>query len=121
METLKLIFKRPYLGDGPIFFATLLLTLYVASFWWLPQWQPNFVSIDPSIWQLVLLAFVAFLLLLPLCWGILTYTVQCIGLPTLTLLFVQFKLLTLWQQFLLYWLSFFSLVFLALLSLMAVL
>ncbi len=121
METLKLIGKRLYLNDRHFFITTVLLILYAASYWWLPQWLPNFASIDPGIWQLVMVALLVFLLVLPLCWGILAYAVQRIGLPALTLIFAQFKLLTLWQQFIIYWLSFFSLVFLALLSLMAIL
>jgi len=85
-----------YLTDF-LFFGFLLLIWFTAPK--IMQFEDsNTGYIDPSIWLLVLLALISFLILLPLCWWLLQRFWMVIGLPALGLMVSQFKLLKLWQQ-----------------------
>lgn len=55
-------------------------------------------SIDPSIWLLILLALISFLMLLALCWWLLMQFWKTLGLPALGLMVSQFKFLESWKQ-----------------------
>ncbi|MBB5438826.1 hypothetical protein HDC92_002507 [Pedobacter sp. AK017] len=68
--------------------------------------------IDPSIWLLVLLAIISFLLILGLCWWLLKRFWMVMGLPGLGSMVLQFNSLQLWQQ-LGFWLASFALLLLA--------
>ncbi|WP_316813236.1 hypothetical protein [Pedobacter heparinus] len=54
--------------------------------------------IDPSIWLLVLLAMISFLIMLALCWWLLKRFWVSMGLPDLGEMVLQFKELMLWEQ-----------------------
>lgn len=54
--------------------------------------------IDPSIWLLILLALICFLMLLTLCWWLLKHFWMMLNLPPLGLMVSQFKFLELWKQ-----------------------
>ena len=55
-------------------------------------------SIDPSIWLLILLALICFLMLLALCWWLLKHFWKALNLPAFGLMVSQFKFLELWTQ-----------------------
>ncbi|MCX2453387.1 hypothetical protein OQX61_19105 [Pedobacter sp. PLR] len=63
-------------------------------------------SIDQSIWLLVLLSIISFLLITGLCWWILNRAWVAIELPPISLMVSQFNTLHLWQQVRLYLASF---------------
>ncbi len=81
-----------------ILFLGLLLLIWFTAPQIMQFEDSNTGYIDPSIWLLVLLALICFLILLPLCWWLLQRFWMVIGLPTLGLMVSQFKLLKLWQQ-----------------------
>lgn len=55
-------------------------------------------QIDQSIWLLVLLAIISFLLMLGLCWWLMQRFWLQIGLPNLGDMVLQFNSLVVWQQ-----------------------
>ncbi|WP_316746918.1 hypothetical protein [Pedobacter gandavensis] len=63
-------------------------------------------TIDQSIWLLVLLSIISFLLLTGLAWWILNQAWMAIGLPAISLMVLQFNTLLLWQQVRLFLASF---------------
>lgn len=63
-------------------------------------------SIDQSIWLLVLLSLICFMLLSGLSWWILQRFWLLNGLPSISILVSQFHTLSLWQQICLLWASF---------------
>lgn len=69
-------------------------------------------QIDQSIWLLVLLALISFLLMLGLCWWLLQRFWTVMSLPDLGIMVLQFNSLQLWQQ-LSFWLASFALLLLA--------
>ncbi|SMD08218.1 hypothetical protein [Pedobacter africanus] len=68
--------------------------------------------IDQSIWLLVLLAALSFMLMTGLCWWLLQRFWLYMGLPELNVLIMDFKQMELWQQ-LSFWLASFALLLLA--------
>ncbi|SMD15072.1 hypothetical protein [Pedobacter nyackensis] len=80
-----------------IFFGLLLLVWFTAPK--IMQFENSTAGyIDPAIWLLVLLAFISFLMILPLCWWLLQRSWRALGLPGLGLMVSQFKFLKIWQQ-----------------------
>ncbi|MNL31880.1 hypothetical protein D3C87_1536950 [compost metagenome] len=69
-------------------------------------------TIDQSIWLLVLLAVISFMLMVGLCWWLLKRAWISLGLPELRVLIMDFKQMELWQQ-LSFWLASFALLLLA--------
>lgn len=63
-------------------------------------------TIDQSIWLLVLLALICFLLLLGFCWWLLGRFWSALGLPQFQEMVSQFNDLVLWQQLGFYYASF---------------
>lgn len=63
-------------------------------------------SIDQSIWLLVLLSLISFLLITGLCWWILNQAWAAIALPPISIMVSQFNTLVLWQQVRLFLASF---------------
>lgn len=82
----------------------------------MPSWIYRFDSTaalpDPGIGYLFLLALLFFLLILALVWKLFNKSWERLGLPDIHYIVGHFKTLNLWQQILLYWLSF-ALIFLA--------
>jgi len=77
-------------------------------------------SIDQSIWLLILLSIITFLLFSALCWWLLKQLWLSLGLPALDQMVLQFNTLTLWQQLIFYWASFALLLLAASLCLTAI-
>jgi hypothetical protein len=63
-------------------------------------------NIDQSIWLLILLSLISFLLVAGLCWWLLQRFWSMSGLPSFTKMVSQFNNLALWQQLSFYWASF---------------
>ncbi|MGY0036429.1 hypothetical protein [Pedobacter sp. NJ-S-72] len=102
-----------------------LLFLFLIFMWclappWLRIFDETAGNIDQSIWLLVLLSLISFLLVAGLCWWLLQRVWQIIGLPLLSDMVSQFKTLTSWQQLSFYWASFVSLLLAASVCLTAI-
>lgn len=63
-------------------------------------------SIDQSIWLLILLALICFLLMLGFCWWLLARFWRAMGLPRFNDMVSHFKDLALWQQLGFYYAAF---------------
>lgn len=88
-----------------------LLFLFLLFLWcfappWLRVFDETAGNIDQSIWLLVLLSLISFLLVVGLCWWLLQRVWQLIGLPLFSDMVSQFNTLLLWQQLSFYWASF---------------
>lgn len=95
------------------------------AFWWAAtEWLGNFTTlavVDSSIWQLMVLGFLLWLISQLLNLYVFGKLLKTIGLPEFTLILSQFSALTLWQKYILYF-ALFALWWLAmLLSMMAIL
>lgn len=77
-------------------------------------------AVDPSIWLLILLSVIAFLLVVALSWWLLHGFWLRMGLPAIGMMVLQFKSLELWQQLGFYWLSFALLLLGSILCLVAI-
>ena len=90
------------------------ITLLICSILLLWQVLPSVIygldstagNIDPSIWLLILLGLITFLLLSTLSWILLKWFWTSLGLPRLSTLFTLFRSLELWQQLSFLWASF---------------
>jgi hypothetical protein len=103
-----------------LLFYTLLVT-WVLGPHVLNYYDPTARSIDQSIWLLIVLALICFMLLLSLCWWIFKNVWKAIGLPSLHMMVSQFNMLSAWQQLSFFWASFALVLLAALGSLSAVL
>jgi hypothetical protein len=63
-------------------------------------------NVDQSIWLLILLSLISFLLICAICWWLLKHCWQMIGLPKINMMVSQFKTLAIWQQLSFLWGSF---------------
>jgi hypothetical protein len=98
-----------------------LLVIWVVGPHVLQYYNPTASSIDQSIWLLIVLAMICFMLLLSLCWWIFKNVWKVVGLPGLHMMVSQFNLLSPWQQLSFFWASFALVLLAALGSLSAVL
>jgi len=98
----------------------LLLATWVFAPGWLRQIDGTVGSIDQSIWLLVVLSLISFMLVIAICWWLLKRFWLMSGLPPISMMVLQFNTLQLWQQLGLYWLSFALLLLAALGSLVAI-
>jgi hypothetical protein len=98
----------------------ILLLIWALAPLGLRQLDQTAGSIDQSIWLLVLLGMICFLLLLALCWWLLQIFWTVMQLPSLKSMVLQFNTLTVWQQLSFYWASFFLLLLAAMGCLCAV-
>ncbi|MDR6785240.1 hypothetical protein [Pedobacter africanus] len=79
----------------PYLIAVIVLLVWFTA----PQFMEATAGhIDPSIWLLVLLAMISFLLILGLCWWLLRQFWLVMGLPRFTGVILQFSSLTEWEQ-----------------------
>ncbi|MCX2483749.1 hypothetical protein [Pedobacter sp. MR2016-24] len=87
----------------------ILLGILLLLWWRLPAMLQNADgttgSIDQSIWILIILALISFLLVTALCWWLLQYSWQSLGLPEIQTMVSQFNTLALWQQLSFFWAS----------------
>jgi len=87
-------------------FFLFLLVLWCFAPPWLRLFDETAGSIDQSIWLLILLSLISFLLIVSLCWWLLQRFWETAGLPSFSKMVSQFNTLLLWQQLSFYWLSF---------------
>lgn len=98
----------------PVLLLLLLLSVWISFPVYIHQADPTAGTVDQSIWMLVTLSLIVFLLILALCWWLLQLYWKLLDLPQLYSIVSQFNTLTLWQQLLFFWLSFVSLLLAAL-------
>ena len=126
------IIKLPVINDLPrsintsfkgtdfiVLFVSLLLIWCFAPGLIL-QFDNTAGSIDQSIWLLIILSLISFLLITALCWWLLHRAWSMMGLPSVSTMVSQFNSLTSWQQLGFYWASFVSLLLAALGCLIAI-
>jgi len=70
-------------------------------------------SVDQSVWLVVVLGLICFMLVASICWWLLEHFWKQMGMVPVTLLVLRFNTLTLWQQVIFYWASYALLVFTA--------
>ena len=103
----------------------LLFGLLLLLWWRLPAILQNVDgtagSIDQSIWMLIVLGLISFLLFTAVCWWLLQYSWQRLGLPGIYTMVSQFNTLELWQQLSFFWASLALLLAAAVCSLNAIL
>lgn len=87
-----------------LFLILLLLWYFVPS--WLHLVDETVGSVDQSIWLLILLSLISFLLLSALVWWLLKKSWARLKLPSIGLMVSHFNNLTPWQQLSFYWASY---------------
>jgi hypothetical protein len=102
-----------------------LLLLSLMAIWfippaWLHRIDPTVATIDQSIWLMVILSLITFLLIIALCWWLLNLHWRLLGLPPISLMVSHFNLFTLCQQLVFYFISFALLLLAALGCLIAI-
>jgi len=90
----------------PILLFVVLLLLWTVAPVLLQRIDQTAGSVDQSIWLLVILSMISFLLLVALSWWLLHHFWTVLGLPNLSYLVSQFKTLALCQQLSFLWGSF---------------
>jgi len=90
----------------PLLLFVVLLLLWSVAPVVLQHFDKTSGSIDQSIWLLVILGMISFLLLVALSWWLLQHFWTMMGLPKLNIMVSQFKTLALWQQLSFLWGSF---------------
>ncbi|EDM38896.1 hypothetical protein PBAL39_22525 [Pedobacter sp. BAL39] len=104
----------------PLLLFLILLLLWCCAPGFLRKADVAAGSIDQSIWLLILLSIMAFLLILGLCWWIFQRFVLAVALPSVEYMVSQFNLLKTWQQYVFYFASFSLLLLSSLLCLIAI-
>ena len=116
---------RPRVVQFSAFKLPLLLGATLLFFWhglpFVSQQQAASVGlVDSGLWQLLLFSLMSFVLLFFTSIVLFAWLLSSLGLPQIMIIVSQFKLLTLWQQFVAYGACFALLFAGALLSLVAV-
>ncbi|MBB6503017.1 hypothetical protein [Pedobacter cryoconitis] len=83
-----------------------LLMVWCFAPLWLHKIDETAGNIDQSIWLLVILSLISFMLITGLCWWLLQKFWLAAGLPSFRTMVSQFNTLSLWQQLGFYWASF---------------
>lgn len=102
-----------------------VLLLVLLAIWFIPpammhRLDPTAATVDQSIWLLIILSLITFLLIIALCWWLLNMYWRLLGLPPISLMVSHFNLITLCQQFVFYFISFALLLLAALGCLIAI-
>ncbi|WP_074605423.1 hypothetical protein [Pedobacter steynii] len=101
------LFKlRPFRWAEPIAIFLILLLIWILSPVLLRFADETAGSIDQSIWLLIVLSLMSFLLITGLSWWILQRFWLMSGLPSILSMVSQFNTLLLWQQICFFWASF---------------
>ncbi|WP_148233559.1 hypothetical protein [Pseudopedobacter saltans] len=99
--------KPFYFYSHPVFKQLLgLIILSLVLPYWIYRFDSTSALPDPGIIYLFLLALLFFITLLILIWKLFNSSWERLGLPDITYMVKHFKELDLWQQIILYWLSF---------------
>lgn len=104
----------------PIVLFVVLLVIWCFGPSWLRGVDETIGNVDQSIWLLVVLSLISFLLVCTICWWLLQHFWMLLDLPHLDYMVSQFNTLPLWQQLGFYWVSFASLLAAALGCLIAI-
>jgi hypothetical protein len=104
--------ERKSVGWQPALLLLFLLSIWFSAQIWMRSIDPLSAITDQSIWLMVILSMVVFLLILALCMWLLDQVLLKTGLPSLLTMLSQFKTMMLWQQ-LAFYLSFFALLLMA--------
>jgi TRAP-type C4-dicarboxylate transport system permease small subunit len=83
-----------------------LLFIWFTAPYWVYNLDKHIALADPGIWSLVLIALIAFILIIWFSWFLLNTCWEALALPSFSLMVIHFKNLELWQQFVFYWASF---------------
>jgi hypothetical protein len=97
----------------PVYLFMIILAIYLLLPQGLQQLDATVGDVDQSVWLLIILSVISFLLILAICWWLLQFIWNDLGLPQLTSITSQFNKLELWQQLSFFWASFFSLLLVA--------
>ena len=87
--------SRFKVAEPALLFAVLLL-LWCFLPAWIQDTNGSTGSVDQSIWLLVILSLLSFLMFVGLCWWLLQHFWKMMDLPELTFMVSQFKTLALW-------------------------
>ncbi|WP_316742746.1 hypothetical protein [Pedobacter antarcticus] len=98
----------------------LLLTIWIFAPEWLHLLDETAASVDQSVWLLIILSLITFLVILIICWWLMQYLWNNKFMPAPRQLAIHFKTLTLWQQISFYWASFALLLLTASICLVAI-
>lgn len=98
----------------------LLLTIWIFAPEWLRLLDETAASVDQSVWLLIILSLITFLVILLICWWLMQYLWNSKFMPAPHQLALHFKTLTLWQQISFYWASFALLLLTASICLVAI-
>lgn len=90
----------------PFLLLNLLVGIWIVSSAFLHRIDPTMGVMDQTIWLLILISLIGFLLIVALSWWLLNQFLMIIGLPLLSSMVSQFYDLSLWQQFVFYLASF---------------
>lgn len=82
----------------PFLILLMLLAIWFYTSWWLQHNDPAAAVMSQSIWLLIILSFIAFLIILALCFWLLHLFWLKAALPPLFTMVSQFKTLATWQQ-----------------------
>ena len=109
---------RLHQRTGKGYVPMLLITVLVLTWFFMPlllrRIDPTTGSIDQSIWLLILLSVICFVLMTAISWWVLKQSWSLLGLPPFNKMVSQFNTLQVWQQLSFYWVSFFLLLLAAL-------
>jgi hypothetical protein len=100
--------------------ACVLFLFLIFSPGWVHKLVPTAAWIDQGVWSLIFLGILSFLMLLGLSYWLLKRSWVLLGLSSISYMVSQFKFLSLWQQFVFYWLCFALLLLSSILCLAAV-
>jgi hypothetical protein len=123
MKTLKMM--SPAATWNKQILLVVIILLSVAVSWQILPFMLKSINaevglLDHGIWQLLLFAFISFMVMISISILLFSWLLNCLGLPQINTMVLQVKNLQLWQQFVLYWASFALLFFGSLLSLTAI-
>ncbi|EDM37883.1 hypothetical protein PBAL39_15699 [Pedobacter sp. BAL39] len=110
------LFKR----TEPLILFLLMLLLWFSAPGYLREMDSSTGTVDQSIWLLILLSIMTFLLLIGLCWWLLQRFLLATTLPSIGTMVSKFNLLSIWEQYMFYLASFALLLLAALFSLLAI-
>lgn len=114
METLRINKFQPEVASGkvlrpnnivPVLMLGLLLLLWPLAEHLVTRRDPT-VGLVPTIWLLLLLSAIVFMVTIGLCWWLLQKFWMSLGLPGPGIMVLQFKDLSTWEQLRFYWGSF---------------
>jgi len=93
-------------ASEPMLLFVCLLLLWCFAPLLLQRIDQTVGNVDQSIWLLIILSLISFLLICALCWWLLKHFWMAMDLPNINTMISHFKTLALWQQLSFLWGSF---------------